>query len=50
MALLTQGSEPASNWMQPGFDATNWAEGQGGFGYGDNDDNTIIRRNNCRLY
>lgn len=40
--LYHTGSEPASNWMQPGFNATNWAEGQGGFGYGDNDDNTII--------
>lgn len=40
--LYYTGSEPASNWMQPNFDAKNWTEGQGGFGYGDNDDNTII--------
>lgn len=35
-------SEPPSNWMQPAFDASAWATGQGGFGYGDNDDNTEV--------
>ena len=35
-------SEPMTNWMQPNFDATSWTTGQGGFGYDDGDDNTII--------
>lgn len=35
-------SEPSSQWMQPAFDASSWATGQGGFGYEDGDDSTII--------
>jgi len=35
-------SEPASDWRLLSFDDAAWAEGTGGFGYGDNDDNTII--------
>ncbi len=35
-------SAPPADWMQPAFDASNWAFGNGGFGYGDNDDGTII--------
>jgi hypothetical protein len=35
-------SEPDTCWRQLSFDDTFWAEGPGGFGYGDNDDNTII--------
>lgn len=34
--------EAASNWRSPDFDDSSWKEGQGGIGYGDNDDNTII--------
>jgi hypothetical protein len=35
-------SEPEQNWRTLSFDDTAWMAGQGGFGYGDNDDNTII--------
>ncbi len=35
-------SEPNSNWNTVGFDASSWLNGKGGFGYDDNDDNTII--------
>ena len=35
-------SEPPNNWMQATFNDDNWATGQGGFGYADNDDNTIL--------
>jgi len=35
-------SEPSAQWMQPNFDASSWATGQGGFGYADGDDNTVI--------
>ena len=33
---------PPENWNQPNFNSQNWNTGVGGFGYGDNDDNTII--------
>lgn len=36
------GSEPSPTWMLPSFDASVWPEAQGGLGYGDDDDNTII--------
>jgi hypothetical protein len=35
-------SEPPSDWMQANFNDNAWTTGQGGFGYGDNDDNTAI--------
>ena len=35
-------SEPPANWYQPGFDDSGWEVGEGGFGYGDEDDNTIL--------
>ena len=31
-----------SNWNQNGFNETGWLQGQGGIGYGDGDDNTVI--------
>jgi len=34
--------EPPTSWNQLGFNANNWNTGPSGFGYGDNDDNTII--------
>ena len=37
-------SEPPSNWNEISFNAGNWNEGASGFGYGDNDDNTIINQ------
>lgn len=35
-------SAPPIDWNQTNFDASIWSKGQGGFGYGDDDDNTII--------
>ncbi|MEM6700670.1 MAG: hypothetical protein AAF599_19855, partial [Bacteroidota bacterium] len=35
-------NEPPTNWNRTDFDASIWSKGQGGFGYGDDDDNTII--------
>jgi hypothetical protein len=35
-------SYPGQDWQKPAFDDTSWPSGPGGFGYGDNDDNTII--------
>ncbi len=33
---------PPTDWFEPNFDDASWAEGPGGFGYGDDDDGTII--------
>jgi len=35
-------SEPDPGWRQQSFDDSLWPQGTGGFGYGDNDDNTVI--------
>lgn len=35
-------STPASSWRLPGFVPTDWPSGPSGFGYGDNDDATIL--------
>jgi CotH kinase protein/Lamin Tail Domain/Secretion system C-terminal sorting domain len=35
-------SEPDANWRSLSFNDASWAQGPGGFGYSDNDDNTII--------
>ncbi len=35
-------SEPPVDWMSKDFDDSNWQTGIGGFGYADNDDNTIV--------
>ena len=44
---------PPSNWNATDFDDASWDQGQAGFGYSDNDDNTIIddmRYNYLSLY
>ncbi|MEE3195393.1 MAG: CotH kinase family protein [Candidatus Neomarinimicrobiota bacterium] len=33
---------PPDNWNELSFDTSNWSSGQGGFGYADEDDNTVI--------
>jgi len=35
-------SDPYSAWTQIGFDAGGWEEGPSGFGYGDDDDATVL--------
>ena len=37
-------SEPINDWEQPDSDISNWPNGESGFGYGDNDDNTTINQ------
>lgn len=34
--------EPSSGWRNIDFDDSAWEEGRGGFGYGDNDDTTVL--------
>lgn len=36
--------EPPVNWRATDFDDSNWLVGQGGLGFGDDDDNTVIPR------
>ncbi|MFN5170914.1 MAG: CotH kinase family protein [Cyclobacteriaceae bacterium] len=35
-------SDPGANWFTPSFSDNSWAQGRGGFGYGDGDDRTTI--------
>jgi hypothetical protein len=42
MAYIVPTSEPDNSWKNPGFDASGWTTGASGFGYGDNDDSTIL--------
>lgn len=35
-------SEPNSNWMKTDYDDSSWSKAIGGFGFGDDDDNTLI--------
>lgn len=35
-------TEPASTWKTSGFNDTSWKSGPSGFGFGDNDDKTIL--------
>jgi hypothetical protein len=39
---LVPGSEIGDAWKDRGFDASSWNTGQAGFGYGDNDDSTLL--------
>lgn len=40
----------SQNWIQPSFNADTWSSGQGGFGFGDGDDNTAIPSNSISVY
>lgn len=38
------------NWYMPNFNDASWQSGQGGMGFGDNDDNTIITNPSTTVY
>jgi hypothetical protein len=40
--LAGKGVQPGSGWADPEFDDSSWQRGPAGFGYGDNDDKTIL--------
>lgn len=41
-SYFVSGGEPPIRWKDLNFDDSSWNQGTGGFGYGDNDDGTII--------
>lgn len=43
-------NEPISTWMESNFDDSPWNSAAGGFGYADNDDNTIIPEGTNSVY
>ena len=43
-------SQPSTNWSQLDFDHSNWARGISGFGYGDDDDATLVPENTISIY
>ena len=43
-------SSISDDWNTNNFNDQSWLLGQGGFGYGDNDDNTIIASNTISVY
>lgn len=43
-------SEPDSKWRDPSFDDALWSSGRGGFGYGDNDDMTVLPQGTKCVY
>ncbi len=47
------GSEPEADWASAEFQDANWPRGEAGFGFGDDDDKTVLedmRRNYSRVY
>ena len=40
---ITPNSQPSANWNQLGYNASSWSTGPSGFGYGDDDDATIVQ-------
>ncbi len=43
-------TEPPWDWMQNSFDDKSWAQGPSGFGFGDNDDETVISKKVVSVY
>jgi hypothetical protein len=43
-------SEPPVEWKNLGFDDQTWSSGPSGFGYGDDDDSTIVPNNTFSVY
>ncbi|MEY3425428.1 MAG: hypothetical protein RL679_786 [Bacteroidota bacterium] len=47
---IVPNASTSQNWIQPSFNADAWSSGQGGFGFGDGDDNTSIPSNSISVY
>ncbi|MEX1024697.1 MAG: metallophosphoesterase family protein [Planctomycetota bacterium] len=42
VAAYSTGDDPPATWAATGFDDSSWLRGQGGFGFGDDDDVTLL--------
>lgn len=47
---LLPSEEPSSLWKNASFDDSSWHEGISGFGYGDNDDSTLIAEGTISIF
>jgi len=47
---LVPSANPSSNWNTLTFNDSNWREGRSGFGYEDNDDETLLNRGTRSVY
>ena len=43
-------SQPSPSWNLLYFDDSNWSRGMSGFGYGDDDDATLVPQNTISIY
>ena len=43
-------SSTQANWTNPNFNDANWSTAKGGFGFGDNDDFTVLPNNSTAVY
>lgn len=43
-------SSTQANWTSPNFNDANWSTAKGGFGFGDNDDFTVLPNNSTAVY
>ena len=43
-------SQPSASWNLLNFDESNWSQGMSGFGYGDDDDSTLVPENTISVY
>ncbi len=47
---IVPGAGTPTNWNTVDYDASGWASGQAGFGYGDGDDNTEVPQTTAAIY
>lgn len=49
-SYLDDGSDQGTAWRETDFDASSWARGQAEFGFGDNDEETVITQGHVTYY
>lgn len=49
-SYIVPNASTSSNWIQPSFSAASWQTANGGFGFADGDDNTIIPTSSISVY
>ena len=47
---MVPSSQPSALWNQLDFDYSDWIQGMSGFGYGDDDDATLVPENTISVY